>query len=196
MNNKSRAKVPSFSLKQRLFLLLKGIFNFSIQTDATNGELIMLSRLASKKNGGVIVEIGSYLGASSLVLAKSNRKGSLYCIDTWQNDAMSEGRWDTMSEFDNNVRGCNNIVKLRMLSSEAGEKVPKEIDMIFIDGDHNYNGVKTDVDIYFPKLKSGGIIAMHDIGWAEGVNRVIREDISPFVFQSGTLPNMYWAIKK
>ena len=85
---------------------------------------------------------------------------------------------------------------MRMWSTEAVDKIKDEIDMIFIDGDHSYSGVKTDVDLYFPKLKKGGIICMHDYGWAEGVKKVVHEDLIPNVSEYGNLPNMFWAIKK
>lgn len=196
MINKSNSKAPKFTLIERLRLLSMGIPCINIPTDTTAQELIKLAKLAKATCGGIIVEIGSYLGASSIVMAKANRHGVIYCIDTWQNDAMSEGSWDTMSTFFHNTRHCKNIVPIRMWSTEAADKTPQEVDMIFIDGDHSYEGVKKDIDLYFPKIKSGGIIAMHDIGWAEGVNRVIKEDIMPNISENETLPNLFWGRKK
>jgi cephalosporin hydroxylase len=38
------------------------------------------------------------------------------------------------------------------------------IDFIFIDGDHSYNGVKTDYEMYGPLVRKGGVISFHDIG--------------------------------
>jgi predicted O-methyltransferase YrrM len=38
-----------------------------------------------------------------------------------------------------------------------------EFDFIFIDGDHTYEGAKKDFENYFPLLKKGGILALHDI---------------------------------
>jgi len=38
-----------------------------------------------------------------------------------------------------------------------------KIDYLFIDGDHSYDGVKTDFDMYSKLVKRGGIIAFHDI---------------------------------
>ena len=37
------------------------------------------------------------------------------------------------------------------------------IDFLFIDGDHTYDGVKKDFEMYFPLVKDGGVIAFHDI---------------------------------
>ena len=40
----------------------------------------------------------------------------------------------------------------------------EQIDFLFIDGDHSYYGVKSDYEMYGPLVRSGGIIAFHDIG--------------------------------
>ena len=37
------------------------------------------------------------------------------------------------------------------------------IDFLFIDGDHTYEGVKSDFEMYSPLVRSGGLIALHDI---------------------------------
>ena len=39
----------------------------------------------------------------------------------------------------------------------------KQIDLLFIDGDHSYEGVKKDFEMYGPLVKENGIIAFHDI---------------------------------
>lgn len=38
-----------------------------------------------------------------------------------------------------------------------------KLDLLFIDGDHTYEGVKLDFEMYSPLVKSGGMIAFHDI---------------------------------
>ena len=39
----------------------------------------------------------------------------------------------------------------------------KKLDFLFIDADHSYDGVKKDFEMYGPLVKTGGIIAFHDI---------------------------------
>jgi predicted O-methyltransferase YrrM len=39
----------------------------------------------------------------------------------------------------------------------------QSVDFLFIDGDHSYNGVKADFDLYAPLVRRGGMIALHDI---------------------------------
>jgi predicted O-methyltransferase YrrM len=57
----------------------------------------------------------------------------------------------------------NNMVKIvKDFSYNAVNSVPNELDFIFIDGDHSYEGIKRDWDDWSKKLKIGGIIALHD----------------------------------
>ena len=39
----------------------------------------------------------------------------------------------------------------------------RAVDLLFIDGDHSYQGVKSDFEMYSPLVRAGGIIAFHDI---------------------------------
>ncbi len=39
----------------------------------------------------------------------------------------------------------------------------RKLDFLFIDGDHTYEGVRRDFEMYFPLVRKGGIIAFHDI---------------------------------
>lgn len=52
-----------------------------------------------------------------------------------------------------------------------------KIDFVFIDGDHTYEGVRRDYEMYSPLVKKGGIVAFHDIGKNEegGVHNLWEE---------------------
>jgi predicted O-methyltransferase YrrM len=39
----------------------------------------------------------------------------------------------------------------------------RDIDFLFIDGDHTYQGVKLDFEMYAPLVRSGGLVGFHDI---------------------------------
>jgi len=154
--------------------------------------------LLARRKRGIAVEIGSYLGASAcmigLGLSESGREGRLYCVDTWQNDAMSEGGRDTYAEFlDNTKRYANVIHPLRGSSAAMARTFGEKVDFLFVDGDHSFDGVAADVQAWFPKLNRGAVVAFHDIGWAEGVQRVVAEHVKPIARKEGRLPNLYWA---
>jgi predicted O-methyltransferase YrrM len=184
-----------YPYKYHLVKKYENIFN--IFTHLTEFEKIVLYKIAKKKNKeAIFVEIGSYLGASSCFLAAGMKSGKLYCIDTWQNDAMSEGSQDTLAEFRGNVEKYKDkIVEMRGLSYDIIGKLKgmiQSIDLLFIDGDHSYNGVKKDWDLYSPLLKNGSIVVFHDYGWAEGVQKVVHEDVMKNCRKFKSLPNMWW----
>jgi predicted O-methyltransferase YrrM len=49
--------------------------------------------------------------------------------------------------------------KDRVLQILGGEK----LDYLFLDGDHTYEGVSSDFEMYAPLVRSGGMVAFHDI---------------------------------
>jgi predicted O-methyltransferase YrrM len=49
------------------------------------------------------------------------------------------------------------------------------LDFLFIDGDPSYEGVKRDFKMYAPLVKSGGLIAFHDIEYSDDVQRFWNE---------------------
>jgi predicted O-methyltransferase YrrM len=46
---------------------------------------------------------------------------------------------------------------------EAVRQQVGSLDLLFIDGDHTYQGVRSDFDMYSPLMRAGGIVAFHDI---------------------------------
>jgi cephalosporin hydroxylase len=47
------------------------------------------------------------------------------------------------------------------------KNITPELDFLFIDGNHMYDYVKMDFEMYSPLVKKGGIVAFHDIGESE-----------------------------
>jgi len=58
--------------------------------------------------------------------------------------------------------GKSNIIHGSSFDEGNLNKIPKEIDFLFIDGDHNYGAVAADFNIYRQIVKKNGIIAFHD----------------------------------
>lgn len=51
----------------------------------------------------------------------------------------------------------------KMLKAVKRFLAGKKIDFLFIDGDHTYEGVKRDWEMYSPLVREGGLVAFHDI---------------------------------
>ena len=112
----------------------------------------------------VVVEIGSFKGRSTAFIASGLKSGQIYCIDVWSNVM------DLIAHADNmKLLGYHNMVtQIRGLSKEVAKSWSKTwnkpIDMLFIDGNHNYPNVKQDYELWSPYVKTGGINAIHDYG--------------------------------
>ena len=147
----------------------------------------------------VAVEIGSWLGKSSLVLSKG-LKGKigpkLYCIDPFNGDADEVDR----AMYGREMRKMNRTLKETFLdnmkkhgvldvvrpmegySFEFAADFKEPIDLLFIDGNHDYEAVLQDYEQWSPLVKPGGTIAFHDVVLGDnpdpvGPGMVIKEHI-------------------
>ena len=134
--------------------------------------------------GGQVVEIGSWTGGSSEIIAKKLKDGVLYCVDTWDYNGchahpklieLAEGR-DIFTEFNKRMRKYHPItIKAKSLDAVNGFE-DKSVDMVFLDGDHSYSGLMADLNAWVPKIKVKGIICGHDYGREEyGVTEAVNE---------------------
>lgn len=103
---------------------------------------------------GVGAEIGVQYGSFSRKIAK-HWTGDIICIDVW-NDA------DIYEIAKDYLRGDQ--FNLNKGSSESISKLADDesLDWVYIDADHHYAEVKNDIEIWYKKVRSGGIIAGHD----------------------------------
>jgi predicted O-methyltransferase YrrM len=142
---------------------------FAIPTHMTVQERLTLFQAAlALPQGFSVVEIGSYLGASTAFLgfAALRNDGYVHAIDPWTNDAMgAEGERDTWGEFRKNTEPFEHyIVPHRGTSIDVFRREGRlPCNMLFIDGDHSYEAVCTDLRTWLPSLQAGGTLAMHDI---------------------------------
>ncbi len=138
---------------------------FSHTTVAERLRLFYMARSLPPQSRAL--EIGSHLGSSALFLCAglAKNRGQLICVDTWMNDAMTEGRRDTLSTFQTNTQKfASNITIVRKKSGDLTQNdIGGELDLVFIDGDHSEAGVRTDFLKIIIHVKKGGIVAFHDL---------------------------------
>jgi predicted O-methyltransferase YrrM len=173
----------------------------SISTHMTTRELNTLYALTQEFGESVkVLEIGSYLGASSCYIAAAlaPQGGHLFCVDTWENQTMPEGKRDTFSEFQENLGGLvNYITPIRKNSKDLTiSDVDQPFNLVFLDGDHSYLGVKNDYEKTAPWIVGGGILAFHDCVAFEGVARTIGEALASGLWKfGGQVNNLLWLCK-
>jgi hypothetical protein len=54
------------------------------------------------------------------------------------------------------------VTFIKQESEYAITQVPDELDFVYIDGNHNYEFVKKDIDLYWSKVREGGVLGGHD----------------------------------
>jgi MMP 1-O-methyltransferase len=153
-----------------------------------------LYRLArSCKGRGVIVEIGSWRGKSTTCLGLGSKAGNR--VPVFAVDPHSE---HTFGDFSRNMEeaGLTDLVTpVPGRSQELAEGFDQPIELLFIDGAHQYELVNEDFDRWVPKVVEGGVVAMHDTTWFPGPKRVADERIfksdrfkdARYVFSSTTV---------
>lgn len=153
-----------------------------------------------------IVEVGCFHGRSTRVLADHCR-GVVYAVDPWDgryfNNDDSPADWidtDVFDAFAENLSAhlaSGRVVAQRgpartMLPAIAA-RVGRTCDLVFLDGDHRYAAVVSEIDHARALVKSGGIIAGHD--WDHptwpGVRRAV-EDSFPHRADVHLVGSIWW----
>lgn len=144
------------------------------------------------KNSMVGVEIGVYKGGNACNMLLHLPIKMLYLIDPYID---SDDIYDSAKK---KVRSFKNKVKLiRKLSENATNDVPNEVDFVYIDGDHSYEYVKRDIEMYYPKVKVGGIIGGHNFELLfPGIIKAVLEFTDKHNLEVSGRRVDWWIIKK
>jgi MMP 1-O-methyltransferase len=141
---------------------------------------------------GAIVEIGSYKGKSTVLLASVAAHydlGTVVAIDPHTGPSATDPKLAPGSSSFEEFTGALRSAKLegqvevhRAFSREVAKGWNRPIRLLWIDGDHTYAGTKEDFELFSPYLAKEAIVAMHDALHAyEGpirvfVERILRSD--------------------
>jgi len=111
---------------------------------------------------GLIVEIGSYMGRSTKLLALSSPESETITIDPLEDTAFSTHSKEVVkNNLLNSIQGLS-VILIQKKSQNAGRGWSKPIDFLHIDGDHLYEAVKTDIRLFVPHVKKGHYVFFHD----------------------------------
>ncbi|GFE71053.1 hypothetical protein CFPU101_36630 [Chroococcus sp. FPU101] len=151
----------------------------------------------------ICAEIGVYKGEYSQKILQITQPLKLHLIDPWQyqEDKMyqkacygqlSGGQLLLEQKYENVVNqfakeiNLGQVVIHREYSNEIYSQFEDNyFDWIYIDGNHLYEFVKQDLELYYDKVKKGGFITGDDYGkggwWQGGVTKAVNE----FIAQGG-----------
>lgn len=146
-------------------------FGISIRPFQVKEEIIKFTTLISEMKPKVVLEIGTAGGGTLYLLSKcASSDSTIISID------LPEGVYGggypmwKIPLYKSFARFRQRMYLIRADSHNSGTLetcksvlANKKVDFLFIDGDHSYDGVKKDFEMYSPFVKEGGIIAFHDI---------------------------------
>jgi len=179
----------------------------------------VLDKLLSRcnKTFPIIYEIGCWAGKSTSHLAEfaKEHSGIVFAIDTFKGEGSLLSNYakeiDILKIFKQNMKILGLIKYINIKQGHSDEFVmvvpKKSIDFMFIDGNHCYSSIKSDIDNWWPKIRKRGILCGHDYNgrnWDErfierdyvngmhhGVSKAVCEKFKNFENEG----NIWWKIK-
>lgn len=148
---------PLVSMPTELIDRCNSLANYNIT--ALAGILFFIPVLEEAKT---ILEIGTGWCLSTIAFACASRinKGRVLSFDLYNRDKRLSNYQDLLPYITQiKVDSHNRDEALKIIKENNFESV----DLLFIDGDHTYEGVKRDFEFYSQFLSENGIVLMHDI---------------------------------
>ena len=138
------------------------------------------------------VEVGVYAGRSAAFLAvelmRNRVDAELDLVDYFH------GGTEELVATLQPVQPVIGVIDTRGSIAAAKSYRNAELDFVFLDADHSYEGVTADIDAWLPKIRPGGILAGHDYvdhttanGFVYGVKRAVAEKFDRYDVWRGSL---------
>ncbi len=171
----------------------------------SNQEGEFLYKIASDTGRGVIVEIGSWQGKSTIWLASGSKAGKfakVFAVDPHTGAPehheifRTKNIW-TFDKFKENIKiaGVADIIEPIVDRSEnVAKNWQLPVEFLWIDGAHAYDAAKQDLESWLPHLIDGAIVAFHDSTY-EDVKSVVRKFLfgSPHFKNGGVIDTISYA---
>ena len=169
--------------------------------------------------GSVGAEIGVWRGDFSARILRTVRPAKLHLIDPWTfmsdeayRDAWYGGKLAADQEAMDTIHDgvvlrfareiAAGVVEVhRSTSAEASSRFPDAcFDWVYVDGNHLYEAVRADLELFDPKLKSDGLLAGDDYGlpgwWDDGVTRAVDDVVAAGGYEVVALASNQFVLRK
>lgn len=133
--------------------------------------------LAGLARGRMVLELGSYKGGSAVLMARAGAR-MVHSVDWHTGDPHLRYYQDTLATMWHNLMAAD-VRRQVVLHVGRFQDVlplfrPQSFELIFVDGCHDYDAVKRDLEMVLPLLCPSGVLACHDYGrW--GVRPAVQE---------------------
>lgn len=151
-------------------------------------------------SGGVGCEVGVWKADFAAELLRVTEAAELHLVDPWASNPDRSDEWYSIDQpamdriyesvvdrFESERR----VAVYRAASPEAAGLFDDGMfDWVYLDGDHAYEGIRADLDAWYPKVKPGGVLCGDDYDtthwWGDAVRRAVREfvEANPVVEES------------
>lgn len=128
-----------------------------------------------KDISGIFVEVGTCWGGFAEMLCKQTAFTQLFCVDPYKvfpqfvyQDALNCQTQESLDKKYTTV--CHRLAQtkrpvtmVRLTSYEASKRLPNNLAFVYIDGNHAYKEVLSDLINWWPKIKKGGYLCGDDV---------------------------------
>jgi len=135
-----------------------------------SGHLPFVNDLIAALRPSLLVELGTHYGESYFGMCQAVQENGVSCkcyaVDTWQGDP--HAGYDDESVFVEvdayNQRHYRPFSTLLRTTFDDAKKNFGDgtVDLLHIDGLHTYDAIRHDFDNWFPKVRPGGVVLLHD----------------------------------
>lgn len=144
-------------------------------TEVEQVEMIHLARQVNA--GGLIVEIGGLYGGMTVILGLANPQARIVVVDDFSWHPI-KGLKASPALLLSNCKGAG-VTNVRVITGDSrivGADWNESIDLLWIDGGHSYEFVRSDLDKFGPWTKR---IALHD--WDNPIWGSIRQAVEDYL---------------
>jgi predicted O-methyltransferase YrrM len=121
--------------------------------------LIAALKATESLSSTVVIEVGSYRGATTLAIASETHR-FIFAVDPYIGYGGAE---NDQRLFMKRIGHLPNVKHLRLTSGEAARTwSASDVSLVFIDAVHDYVNTSFDIDMWGQKLVPGGLMALHD----------------------------------
>lgn len=204
------------SVSDQLMSRRVGRSTHPVQVRMSRNELPALCQMFGYFKGA---EIGVWKGAFSAQFCAVNPALHMLCVDPWQSypawldtknampvESATRLMEDAYRQAQERLKPMNATI-VRKFSADAAREVPdRSLDFVYVDSNHSYESVTEDLELWAPKVRSGGWIGGHDyrhftnkptIHVIEAVDAYTQAHaIDPwFVLMGDRTPSFLWMVR-